>query len=417
MIGETLLVAIVCLLGTFLCLELSLLLLAAIVPVLRVKEFPTTTRESLEKFSSFDPELGWVPQPNSSKLDRDSNPPAAYAIDEFGSRVLPGKQRRSGEYCISTYGDSFCFCREVNDAETWQYHLSQQLNCHVSNYGVGNYGADQAVIRLAQQYQRDPTPIVILAITPWTVMRILSVWKHYSEFGNTFAVKPRFTLEQGRLRLIGNVISQKEDLLQLQSLADWLRHHDYHYRNWFLTHQPKLPYTTHLLKNPRVWYKAVCTLGLGLMFHSGAHRVRRLYDAIHYGRSLDELHYKRELFQKELPLFVGVVGEFVRLSCEHNFQPILLMLPGYEDVVFQQKHGSYYGPALEEVSRAYPDLDIVDFFDKISCLPDPSRLFTRSKFGWPGHFNGEANRMVAAAVSDHVQQLPPCGFRHQRESA
>lgn len=38
-------------------------------------------------------------------------------------------------------------CREVNDNETIQYFLSNLTNSFVSNYGVGNYGLDQAVLR------------------------------------------------------------------------------------------------------------------------------------------------------------------------------------------------------------------------------------------------------------------------------
>lgn len=121
-----------------------LLVRLSIVPI---TEFPPIDEKLLEKFNSFDPELGWEPVPNSSKKkdvghnnpDDDSVDAVTYSIDSFGSRMCNIDRERSSVR-VASYGDSYCFCREVGDQETFQHYLSEELGIHVSNYGVGNYG-------------------------------------------------------------------------------------------------------------------------------------------------------------------------------------------------------------------------------------------------------------------------------------
>ena len=40
---------------------------------------------------------------------------------------------------ILCFGDSFTFCRQVNDNETWEYYLSELENTNVKNFGVGRF--------------------------------------------------------------------------------------------------------------------------------------------------------------------------------------------------------------------------------------------------------------------------------------
>ena len=51
---------------------------------------------------------------------------------------------------ISVFGDSFAFCRYVNDDETWENFLEKKIKSNVYNYGVGNYGIDQSFLKYIQ---------------------------------------------------------------------------------------------------------------------------------------------------------------------------------------------------------------------------------------------------------------------------
>ena len=77
------------------------------------------------------------------------------------------------------------------------------------NFGVGNYGIDQALLRMKREYPKNKTDSVILAIVPETISRIVSIWKHYYEYGNTFGFKPRFILKNNQLQLIQNPIDNE----------------------------------------------------------------------------------------------------------------------------------------------------------------------------------------------------------------
>ncbi len=73
------------------------------------------------------------------------------------------------------------------------------LDNGVDNFGVGNYGFDQALLRLERELPSLECRVVIMGVVPETISRVQSYWKHYFEYGNTLAFKPRFILEGDRL--------------------------------------------------------------------------------------------------------------------------------------------------------------------------------------------------------------------------
>jgi hypothetical protein len=72
----------------------------------------------------------------------------------------------------------------------------KNLNLHVLNYGVGNYGFDQALLRF-EKNKHIQLEITIIGIVPETINRINSIWKHYLEFGNIYGFKPSFFIKGG----------------------------------------------------------------------------------------------------------------------------------------------------------------------------------------------------------------------------
>ena len=122
-------------------------------------EYPYFNRKALKKFfnNSFDQELGWVRKPNSKGIERGKYGDIEYHIDNDGSRL----NITGGEVTVATFGDSYTFCRQVEDNQTWQVFLSKYINGKVLNYGVGNYGVDQALIYYQRQKLPASTKIVI----------------------------------------------------------------------------------------------------------------------------------------------------------------------------------------------------------------------------------------------------------------
>ena len=102
---------------------------------------------------------------------------------------------------ISVFGDSFAFCRYVNDDETWENFLEKKIKSNVYNYGVGNYGIDQSFLKYIRYNKKLKNKIVIFNVVPETIARISSYWKHYREFGNIMAFKPVYLLKNHKLIL------------------------------------------------------------------------------------------------------------------------------------------------------------------------------------------------------------------------
>ena len=104
----------------------------------------------------------------------------------------------------------------------------------ISNYGVNNYGLDQALLLLQRNYQKDPSKIVVLALSSTTMANCCSVYGHYLDPGNLFAVKPRFQLKKNEeeLEIIKNPLVNKQDLLKLNKYIKFFRSKDQHFSLW-----------------------------------------------------------------------------------------------------------------------------------------------------------------------------------------
>lgn len=209
------------------------------------EEFPVVHDALLEKFTTWDKELGWAPQPNQRKRDNtfgsDSKRDHVYfSTDHRGGRqsFVPASPNKT----ISCFGDSFCFCREVNDHETWPWLLGEQINSLIYNFGVGNYGLDQAIIRMESVESTKPSDLVIMAVTSVTSERVQSVYKHFIDFGNILGVKSRFICNStGGLDLLPSPLSSKEDLKDLERWRSEITSNDLNYPH-FLKKRASFPY-------------------------------------------------------------------------------------------------------------------------------------------------------------------------------
>lgn len=395
-------------------------------PTVVMEEFPEIDRELLDKFTSFDPELGWSPQPNMEKQkDTGDHLPGeevrsvvTYSTDEYGSRVCPAKDRdpertattstetiehTDDDPTVTTYGDSYCFCREVDDDETFQHYLAQELDTHVGNYGGGNYGLDQALMRLKQSYPEDPTDYVIMYVAAPSIARILSVWKHYQEFGNILAVTPRYTTQNGSLEKIETPIDEKEDLLDLEAHADFLRTNDYHYERWFKPHRATFPYTTDFLRNAdNVRYALYAALkdverrfGCSLPIDADARQAKT-------NRRLEQprVKYHEQLFDEHEDFFSEIVGEFVSYAQQEDFTPVFVMVQHLRYATYETEHGPIYGDLLDRLDEKHPDLMTVDITNHLSADGDPESLYVQHGEG--GHYSAETNEKIAHILAEEV---------------
>jgi hypothetical protein len=344
----------------------------------------------------FDAELGWSRKPNTSKKDLGRYP---YSIDALGSRTNP--QHEHLPVGVATFGDSYTFCREVEDHETWQAFLAEDIGSNVLNYGVGNYGLDQALLRLHREWAAVRAPFVIVGVVPQTIARNLSVWKHYNEFGNVLAFKPRFCLEEGRLRLVPNVIDCRDKFFRLEQYLDHFQQFDYFHHRRFKREAFRVPYLASAVVN----WRAVALIGAKAVRRYASFPSLRSALSIVIDEHLDTggVMQTVALFREREPveLFEALVDEYVRCARENGFFPVLAILPMQDDCRYIRRHGSFYAHVMERLRRR---VVVVDAAPALLARSDVSRLFRE----W--HYSPEGNKVVAATLAEALRIHCPQSF-------
>lgn len=336
-------------------------------------EYPEIDKEGLQKFlkSGFDPELGWIRHPGTKKESEN------YEIDERGARSNPGHETLSVN--ISSYGDSFCFCRQNNDNETWQWFLSEYSKSNVLNFGVGNYGLDQAFLRMKREFPNNKTKYTIMCIVPSTIVRIHCVWKHYNEYGNVLGFKPRFELQEETLLEIKNIVNAPEKFNDLPKYIPYLRQHDYFYKTKFKKEMVKFPYFYYILRNPR--------RNLPLIYYV----VTKQKDKAMMKIMDINLQLRLQMFNDIncTSLLVKIAEEFVKYSNENSTIPILLIVPQKDDVDFIENNYHFYIDTFRHLK-----MKVIDMYDVFKDYED---IYSDdSKYG--GHPNKKGNELIAKTV-------------------
>ena len=142
----------------------------------------------------------------------------------------------SSRYRVAIFGDSFVHGDNVPYDQSICHQLetvlrSSGVNVEILNFGVPAYGTDQAFLR----WQRDGRPyepdLVIAGLQPDNVLRNANLIRLlHTQSGIPFS-KPRFVLEEGKLRLVNSPPIRPRGLLALLDQFDqWeLYEHEYWY--------------------------------------------------------------------------------------------------------------------------------------------------------------------------------------------
>lgn len=369
-------------------------------------EIPIFPSDLLKRFfeNSFDPELGWVTKANSQVQERGGTvgeqtgqyKKSTYHINGQGCRINPGYEDQPA--IISTYGDSFVFSRQVEDDETWQHFLSRMIHSNVLNFGVGNYGFDQALLRLKREYEKKPTPVVIIGVVPETIVRILSVWKHYSEYGNILAFKPRFEMNNGDLAVIRNVIDSQDKFGGFQDYLPHLQGHDYFYKNKFRRDIIRFPYLFSIMRNCRRNVPLVMSLtarkillAMG-MEDRGANRPWEMVLERNFS-------IVRNLYRTPcaVDLFLKILDDFAAWGRKKGFHPVFLFMPYLHDLLYIKDHECYYS---KFVIQARKILQTIDLTAPLLNMDSLDTIYAHDFYG--GHLCRAGNEFVAQIIADHL---------------
>ena len=171
-----------------------------------------TGKEIYYKFDIYDRTKGWVSKPNLKDMTVFDD-----KILNTNSKGLRGKNeylygKNQNKIRILVLGDSFTFGDEVSDNETYSYYLQEMMpQSEVINLGMHGYGHDQMLTLFKEEGIKYKPDIVILGFLPMDMSRNLLNFRDYA--------KPKFVLDNNKLRLTANHVPSPEETMQW----DWAR--------------------------------------------------------------------------------------------------------------------------------------------------------------------------------------------------
>ena len=155
------------------------------------------------------------------------------------------------------FGDSFVFCRYSKNENTWQSQLGILNSYNVLNLGVGNYGLDQIYLKYKKTKLPKNIKTIFIGFVPETLSRCLCSWKHYHEFNNVYAFKPKFIRHKKGLKLINNPIENKKSFNKINEIINNLKNIEFFYKKKFLKYKLTFPYVFSLFINSKYNFKLI----------------------------------------------------------------------------------------------------------------------------------------------------------------
>ena len=325
-----------------------------------------------------------------------------YSIDKIGSRKNNAVLKNSSNY-ISTYGDSLCFCRYVDDNKTWQYNLAKKLKSKVRNFGVGNHGLDQAFLKFKRNYEKkiDRPKKVIFLFGPETIRRNVSLWKHYYEFGNYLNFKPAFLFNKEKKKYLLRKIPKfrKKNFFDLKLLQEKIRDYDIFYKKKFLMYMWKKPYLFSL----RNYGIRKITL---LLFYTYSYLKNKSKFSYKFFENLDlyknidllgglyfDFEDKKKMFKKDFYVdsTFNVIKLIDKFCNKKKIKCHFVIVPTYYDLKYIKKTGDkYFGPLIDKSRKN--NIEIISPLNKLIEYNCDS-IYADKAFG--GHLNERGNKILA----------------------
>lgn len=361
-------------------------------------ETPVFESALIEKYRdlSFDADLGWKRLPQTTGREETALGVKTFAIAADGCRLNPDWHEKPSQ--VAVFGDSFSFCRLVGDDETWPHYLSKFSRTNVRNFGVGNYGFDQALLRFEQELETLDADHVVMGVVPETLSRVHSYWRHYFEYGNILAFKPRFELDGDALVHVPPAVRDVHDFQRIGALLPEIRAQDLFYRRKFKLDLLRFPYSFHILHRARRVVPILFWLLHGKLGGRFAYGYRQAFGVVlrENERLTDQLYQEPEARR----LLGALICRFARKCASANKKPYLVILPQPVDLARQKMSGVSYSEFYAEMASVLPVLDMTQMFAAHSS--DPS-LYVEGGLG--PHPSPHGNEMIAREVMKLIGEL------------
>jgi len=260
-------------------------------------------------------------------------------------------------------------------------------------------------LRLKREFPTNKTEIVVLAVVPETICRILSIWKHYYEYGNTFGFKPRFIIKENKLVQLKNPIDNISKFEHYEDYLEYIKANDFFYKNKFLKEKISFPYSITVLKNFRRNFEII----------SWVRKIKQLkkrktdFSKIEWNTMKIimqiNLNWRVNLFQdpNSCKLLKMIIQEYVNYSKEMNFKPIFIFLPQKDDLIFIKNNFHFFKEFQNEL-KSIEDLTLLDVTDNLLHEKNLDEFYSDDN-DYGGHFTKYGNKTISELIIGQLKSF------------
>jgi len=351
-----------------------------------------------EKFNEFKKknynyDLGWDKKPNYKNFDLNGYNKIFYSIDKKGFRSSKFKNL---ENLVATFGDSYAFCRQVKNTDSWQEISSKKIKKFISNYGVGNFGLDQAFLKFKKTKIHKSTKIVIFGFVPETICRIQSCWKYYLEFGNLHGFKPFLKLKKKKLFFHKNLIKKKINFNHLKVIIKKTEKIDRFYKYKYLKYMFKYSYIYSFFKN--------FSYNISFFYIYAKYFLKKNSEKNNFQNEIFSLVMKKniqmshELYKENYSKTI-LIQLFQRINnClkKENKKCYFIIFPQLYDLKIKSR--KFYQEFYIKMNTTY---NIIDLTDNFLQNDNYKKFYTNDKYG--GHLNYKGNVFVSRVICEKLE--------------
>ncbi len=346
-------------------------------------EYPFFNKKKISNFlkKTHNIYLGWNWKPNTTHKEKIFHKTNKIYFGEFGERKGFKSLKKKNNF--ASFGDSFVFCRYVNNNHTWQEYLTKFINYKGLNFGVGNYGLDQIYLKYLNTKLPKNIKTVYIGFVPETLSRCLCSWKHYHEFNNIYGFKPKFSLYKNNLKLIHNPIKDIDSFKNIKGVINNLKKKEFFYKEKFLKYKLSFPFIYKFFLNP--------LHNIKLLYYSVL-KISNINKNKIYEYIIKENCFKNDdyfLKRKNKLLIKRLMLKIKKVAKSRNQKVFFLIFPQKHDLSLNIKNYKKFFVMLNK------EFKIIDF-TKIFENSDINKIYLPDQYG--GHLTPYGNKIVAESL-------------------
>ena len=327
-------------------------------------------------YIDFDKHLGWSIKKNGRAGKFRANAQGIRADREYAEYPHEGIIR------VATFGDSFTHNDEVGNQETWQYFVEEMdPGLELMNFGVGAFGVDQAYLRYLQKGRKYHAHVVFIGFMRKNYFRHISTFRpFYVPQAGLPLAKPRFVIENDKLKLIKNPVQDVQDYRALleedKVLVRVLCQHDFYCQQ-------------HPSGDPMDRFAFIRLVKL--LKQQYANRQPLLLSGHRYNPDAEAYQVTERL-----------VDAFYQDVLQDGAVPVIVVFPDQDSLIIYEKSGrkSHEAILAHWQEKEYRVIDLLDVFLSEVRPEDRSAFFAEQ-----GHYSVAGNARVARWIHAYLNKM------------